>query len=170
MSTNRTFQSLRTTTDPSVVWNAPWPRSARSLVLPSWAAEHPEVGVGLAPSSRALSPTAPSIRSDSRTGRNRGDRSRSGSDTDAVSPNAEAMSVLRFVLADHLRDLRRIGPAGSGRSVVAVLTPLPVASRHDAVEHRRTRCQGERRQRRPVPGCAPGESTSLHEHPGQHHP
>ncbi len=34
MSTTRTFQSLRTTTEPSVVWNAPWPRPERSLDFP----------------------------------------------------------------------------------------------------------------------------------------
>ena len=34
-STRSTFQSLRTTTEPSVVWNAPWPRPCSSRALPN---------------------------------------------------------------------------------------------------------------------------------------
>ena len=38
LSTTSTFQSLRTTTEPSVVWKAAWPRDSRSLDLPISAA------------------------------------------------------------------------------------------------------------------------------------
>ena len=102
-STSSTFQSLRTTTEPSVVWNAPWPSDSRSRALPELARQAVVVGVGLGRARQLLDRHCRTSPSGGRPGRRRcrssGGRSRWASTPSPVSPRADAMSCLGLVRA-----------------------------------------------------------------------